>query len=343
MKRSLLLLLLIALLAVAAQGAAAQAGRGQPKTPDIPGQRGGGHTLFGDLKIDESQVAGHKPQAFLLVLYGQRGPALARQTLMNNGRYQFYNLANGEYTIAIEVEAQEIARIHILLSEVEKTEIRRDIQLEWKPGAVGNSSKPATTSAADLYNRPSANEAVLEKAQEAIREKDYTQAVLLLNQIVSNDPKDFPVLAELGTVYFRQQKLDDAEKAYERALEVKPSFVLALLNLGKLRIAKKNFDGAIVALDKAVKEQPTSPDANFYLGEAYLQIKKGSKAVGYLYEAIKLDPVGKADAHLRLAALYNGAGLKDKAAVEYEQFLAKKPDYPEKEKLKQYIKENKKQ
>ena len=183
---------------------------------------------------------------------------------------------------------------------------------------------------------------MLEKAQEAIRKKEYDQAASLLKQIVSGDPKDYPVWAELGTVYFRQQKLDDAEKSYQQALEAQPSFALALLNLGKLRIAKKNFDGAIEALDKAVKEQPTSADANFYLGEAYLQIKKGSKAVGYLYEAIKLDPVGKAEAHLRLAALYKGAGLKEKAVVEYEQFLAKKPDYPEKEKIQQYIKENKK-
>jgi hypothetical protein len=37
-----------------------------------------------------------------------------------------------------------------------------------------------------------------------------------------------------------------------------------------------------------------------------------------------------------------GAGLKDKAVAEYEQFLAKKPDYPEKEKIQQFIRENKK-
>ncbi len=61
-----------------------------------------------------------------------------------------------------------------------------------------------------------------------------------------------------------------------------------------------------------------------------------------LNEAIRLDPVGKAEAHLRLAALYNAARMRDKAAAEYEQFLAKKPDYPEKKALEQYIRENKK-
>lgn len=75
------------------------------------------------------------------------------------------------------------------------------------------------------------------------------------------------------------------------------------------------------------------------LGEAYLQIKKGSKAVPYLTEAAKL---GKPDAHLRLAALYNGAGMKDKAAQEYEQFLKERPDYKDRKALEQYISENKK-
>ena len=64
--------------------------------------------------------------------------------------------------------------------------------------------------------------------------------------------------------------------------------------------------------------------------------------MGYLREALKLDPVGMAEAHLRLALLYNGAGMKDKAAEEYEQFLKKKPDYRERKKLEQYIAENKK-
>jgi tetratricopeptide (TPR) repeat protein len=114
------------------------------------------------------------------------------------------------------------------------------------------------------------------------------------------------------------------------------------LNLGRARLLQKNFDGAIRALTQAVTVQPTSAEANYFLGDAYLQVKKGSKAVGYLYEALRLEPAKMAEAHLLLAALYNGAGLKDKAAVEYEHFLKKQPDYAERKKLERYIAENKK-
>ena len=108
-----------------------------------------------------------------------------------------------------------------------------------------------------------------------------------------------------------------------------------------MRIVQKNYDGAIEVLLQAVKVQPRSAQANYFLGEAYLQNKKGSLGVGYLNEAIKLDPVGMADAHLRLAALYNAVGMKDKAAAEYEQFLKKVPDHPDAKKLKEYVDANK--
>jgi Tfp pilus assembly protein PilF len=78
------------------------------------------------------------------------------------------------------------------------------------------------------------------------------------------------------------------------------------------------------------------------LGDTYLKLKQGSKAVPELNEALRLDPNGKAEAHLLLAALYDAVGLKDRAAGEYEQFLTKRPDYRDRKKLQRYILENKK-
>jgi tetratricopeptide (TPR) repeat protein len=115
------------------------------------------------------------------------------------------------------------------------------------------------------------------------------------------------------------------------------------MNLGRLRVAQKKYEEALRPLTLALEVKPASAILNFLLGEAYLQVKKGSKAVVHFYEALKLDPTGMAEAHLRLAALYNGAGMKDKAAAEYEQFLKKKPNYTDRKRLEQYIALNKKQ
>ena len=302
-----------------------------------------GNILFGDLKVDEGQGGELKPLTFEIILYAMSGHVVSRQTVTNNGRYRFMDVTNGEYDIVVEMENTEVARIRILLAEPVKTDVRRDISLEWRSTAgAGAAGQIGTIAAVDTYKRTTANEAQFTKALAAIKEQRYDDALALLDRVLSADPKDFVAWTEVGTVKFKQGRFGEAEKPYLQALESNPSYIVALMNLGKLRLTEKNYDAAIEVFNRAVAAHPRSADANHFLGEAYLQIKKGSKAVIYLNEALRLDPVGKAEIHLRLAALYNAAGMKDKAAAEYEQFIAKKPDYPGRKKLEQYISENKK-
>jgi tetratricopeptide (TPR) repeat protein len=306
---------------------------------DPMGKLLGKFIIYGDVSVTGAPE--EKPLTFTIELVLRRGAVLERQTVGSKGRYQFINVENGDYEIVVEFENNVIWREQVKLTGME-TRFRQDIALEWKSSAPGGAgSKPATVSPEDMYDRKGANKARFEKGEEAYDKKQYDQAVTLFTQIVTDDPKDFQAWSELGTTYVAQKNMTEAEKAYQHATEVRPTFFLALLNLGRLRMAQKNFEGAIAVLEQAVAVQPSSADANYRLGDSYLQIKKGSKAVGYLNEALKLDPVGKADAHLLLAALYNGAGMKDKAAAEYEGFLKAKPDYADRKKLEAYIAANK--
>jgi len=306
---------------------------------DPMGKLQGKFIIYGDLSV--TGAAEEKPLTFTVMLVFRRGAIVDRQTVGSRGRYQFNNIGSGDYELVVEFENNEVWREQVKLTGME-TRFRQDIALEWKSGAPGGASaKPATVSPEDVYERKGANKGRFEKAQEAFDKKEYDKAVTFFTQIITDDPQDFQAWSELGTVYLVQKNLVEAEKAYVRATEVRPKFFLALLNLGRVRMSQKNFDGAIPVLEQAVTAQPSSAEANYRLGDAYLQVKKGSKAVGYLNEALKLDPVGKADAHLLLAALYNGAGMKDKAAAEYEAFLKKKPDYADRKKLEAYVAANK--
>ena len=310
--------------------------------PLAPSQTGGGHTLFGDFKVDESKLPGPERQIFNIILYDSLGRVAGRQSVASGGRYHFAGVRNGEYDIVVESGNEEAARIHVVLTFPLQTDVRTDISLEWRRPPGGRSDdKAAVVRASDFYQRPRATEARFAGAQEAFKKKEYEQAITLLRQVVAEDPKDFEAWTELGTLHFKRGKAGEAEKFYLRALEERPTFILALLNLGKLRVERKDYEGAIAVLLQAVKERPQSAEAHYFLGEAYLQVKKGSKAVGYLSEALRLDPDGMAEAHLRLAALYNAAGMKDRAAAEYEQFLAKRPDHPDRKRLEQYVRGHK--
>lgn len=304
------------------------------------GIRTGSYTLFGDLIVDEGRDSGIKPLVYEIALTNAGGTPAGRQYVNAGGRYQFNNLSAGQYELIVLLDHEEIARTRVeILPGPAQERIRQDLTLAWK---AGERPKPAAISAADFYKRSESNEKQFLKAKEATDQKRYDDAIATLRQVVTADPHDFQAWAELGTIYLFKQSYEESENSYVKSVTERPTFFLGQMNLGRLRVLRKNFEGAIEPLTAAVNIQPTSADANYYLGESYLQIKKGSKAVGYLNEAIKLDPVGKADAHLRLATLYNAVGMKDKAAIEYEEFLKKKPNYPDRKKLEEYIAANKK-
>jgi tetratricopeptide (TPR) repeat protein len=298
-----------------------------------------GFTLYGDVKVDETKADGKAPLSLSIILYTLGGNVVGRQTVPSGGRYRFTNLRSSEYDLAVEIETSEIARVRVSVGGTPGADQRQDLEFEWKGGTAGVRNKPATISAGDIYKRSSSNESTFRKAQEAVDKKKYSDAVTLFRQLLDNDAADFQAWTELGTVYLLQEKHDDAEKAYLKAIEIRPSFSLPLVNLGRLLVLQKKFDAATEPLLRALELQPTSAEINYLLGDAYLQNKKGSKAVGYMNEAAKL---GKHEAHLRLASLYNLAGMKDKAAIEYEEFLKKTPNYPDRKKLEAYIATNKK-
>jgi len=300
----------------------------------------GGLTVFGDVRIT-GENNNLVPKDVTVVLRRPPDGEIGRQTVSSRGRYRFTNLIAGEYEIVVEVENKEIGRLFpVFVRGLSSSPYgyQYDLDFRWKAPAA---AQPAAgvISAADIYERPASTKSLFQKAEDAVAKKKFDQAVDLLKQIVATDNNDFQAWTALGTIYFSEKKLEDAETAYLKAIEVHPGSPRAQLNLGRLRSAEKKFEEAVEPLTKAVELQPTSGDANYLLGECYLQLKKGSKAIPYLNEAAKF---GRPDAHLRLGWLYNAAGLKDKAAIEYEEYLKKNPDYPERNKLREYIATNKK-
>ncbi|HKO98755.1 MAG TPA: tetratricopeptide repeat protein [Pyrinomonadaceae bacterium] len=292
------------------------------------------HAIWGELKIKSDTNSASSSSATIVLSKVGTGE-LARQTISNGGRYRFTNLGEGDYDIVAEIDQREVSRVRLNILPGALSPFygfRQDFEFTWRENS-GAKSKPGVVSAADAYSRSSANQVLFTKAQEAVEKKKYDEAAKFLNSILENDKADFQVWALLGTVYMVEQKPDLAEKAYLSALALKPTFN-ALLNLGRLRSSLKRFEEAIEPLTEALKLQPEFGEINLLLGEAYLQTKKGSKAVPHLNEAARQ---GRPEAHLRLGWLYNAAGMKDKAAIEYQEFLKKKPDYPDRKKLEDYI------
>src|SRR3982751_2781962 len=121
-----------------------------PDRRTVLGGGGGSYIVFGDLQVDESQSGNPKPLVYEIVLNNAGGLTAGRQYVSAGGRYQFINLAAGQYEIVVLLDHEEVARTRVeILPGPAAERIRQDLTLAWKP--IGSSSKPSSISAADYY------------------------------------------------------------------------------------------------------------------------------------------------------------------------------------------------
>lgn len=290
--------------------------------------------VFGRVAL-EGLEAGAKPPRVYVVLTDRR-MQMTRTLLDREGYFYFRDVTADGGTLTVEINGIEVARQNLLTFATKQQ--RMDLFVNMP--AKGGHTKPGTISAKNLYERSKENSELMKKAVDAFEAKKPEKAIPHLNELLVNDPADHPAWTILGAAYSARGDTANAEKAYLKALEIKPDSAPTLISLGRFYFTNKLFEPAVATLEKATQAEPTSAVAFRLLGESYLQVRKGSKAIPALNEAIRLQPIEMADCHFLLAKLYDLAGAKEMAVAEFKLLLEKVPDHPEKDKIKNYIKEN---
>ena len=202
-----------------------------------------GLSIFGDVRVTTDNDA-VLPKEVLLILRRVPDGEIARQWVSSRGRYRFNNLKEGEYEILAEADGKEVGRlsqIRIGGMTLSNSPYGYQNDLEFRLRAGNSSSVSAgVISAADVYDRPASTKAIFTKAEEAVAKKKLDQAATLLKQVVETDNADFQAWTALGSIYFAQEKLADAEQAYQHAIAVKPGSPRAQFNLGRVLSSQKN-------------------------------------------------------------------------------------------------------
>ena len=103
-------------------------------------------------------------------------------------------------------------------------------------------------------------------------------------------PKDARKAFEKGMDQARRQKLDDAMKNYQKAVEVYPQYSAAWFELGKLQAAKGQADSAHQSFDAAVEADPKYLNPYLELSRLALGAKNWRELADVSGHAVKLDP-----------------------------------------------------
>jgi tetratricopeptide (TPR) repeat protein len=141
------------------------------------------------------------------------------------------------------------------------------------------------------------NFALLKDAAQAIAAGDLMRAETGLNLILGPAPDDFRALNLLGIVRAQQQREPEAEKLFQRSIELKPDFASAHVSLGMLYVQMSKPDKAVPEFQEALRLDPARTDAqaslvNVLRDRAHAAVGQNDpeKALSLLLQARKASP-----------------------------------------------------
>ena len=116
----------------------------------------------------------------------------------------------------------------------------------------------------------------------------------------------------------------EARRAYERALELDPKYVPALINLGNLHYAEGRSDEARACFERAIAQEPVNAKARFNLANVLHDRHEYQAALVLYRDAVALAPEF-ADAFFNLALTCEGLELVEEAQRHWRRYLDLEP------------------
>src|SRR5512140_1267577 len=168
--------------------------------------------------------------------------------------------------------------------------------------------------------------------------RDFEKAEELLRQVLEHDDRFADVHDMLGVICHSRGNFIQAERHFERALEINPGYTEAALNLavtyndrGKYEAAKQVYKrikgsptGSVQGLDPFARGKLANMHAD--LAQAYADAALPHEAIGELEKAVNLCPQF-ADLQTKLGGLLREVNNMPRAKEHYEAALAARPNF----------------
>ncbi len=149
----------------------------------------------------------------------------------------------------------------------------------------------------------------------------------LWTDVVRKSPGKTRPHNNLGDIYFRLGRYDEAIAEFEKARGLKPD-VKTFFNLGTSYYKAGRYEEAEVELKTAIELRPDFADAHYNLASALRALGRMDEAISELEKAVSYQP-DKWRAHYNLGLLYQSAGRLDDARREFEAVISINPGFKE--------------
>ena len=175
-----------------------------------------------------------------------------------------------------------------------------------------------------LEDDPHNLEALLRIGLIHIEQKEFEKAATRLQAVLSQRPNDVMVRDYLGLVLEQNGKHEKAIEHYQRVLTIDDQYLDTLFHLGHLYYRLGNFTESVSLLRKAVQLEPQRIDIYLVLALGLTKLKQYHDAIAVLEQGIALDSEVP-DLHYYLGIVYEKLNQADELIARMKQVIALDP------------------
>jgi protein O-GlcNAc transferase len=150
------------------------------------------------------------------------------------------------------------------------------------------------------------------------------EAERLYKSILQKLPSHVPTLCNLGAVYARQERFDEAGKCYAMCLAASPGYADAHYNLGNLYRRVGRHREAVTEYQSCLKGNPNHASAYFNMGLALVGLNEMDAAAESFRQTIALEPQ-HTDAYNRLGDALLRTGHVNDGIEQFRKYVSLRP------------------
>ncbi len=254
--------------------------------------------------------------------------SLARTQTNGIGLYNFTGLTAGQYTVRVLVGGTNFIQQSISVSfsnipgaRVGSEQVDFYLRVQKQAGNT-TSGAPGVVFAQEV---PAAAKNLYEGGVADLQNK-REEGLTKIKEAIEMFPSYFVALDRLGNEYLLRGHYQAAFVLFKSAIAVNPKSFSSTFGLGLSEFKLSQPAMAVKSLSTAVELDNSSINGHLWLGIALHGVKKYDQAVTSLKKANSLSEGSAADVHWQLARVYKDQGKFGMAADELELFLKCRPD-----------------
>jgi tetratricopeptide (TPR) repeat protein len=151
-------------------------------------------------------------------------------------------------------------------------------------------------------------------------QREFSKAIQAYQKVIELDPTYVEAYNNLGIIYQMIGDLERAFESYQKSTEIKPRYEKGYNNLGILLLLKGRNEEALEAFQKALAINSNNIESHINLGILFKKKGEWEKAIDSYQKALAINPLHR-ETHYNIALLYEQLENSELAISHYQQFI----------------------